>query len=92
MDLPFVLSQSTYVLSTEDFFSKDGDGTQGAQPNHLPLGLIRCDLPVMRKCWDGNKMQVLQKRRGPLSFCPGEWSSVPHCGKEGGGKWGTEAQ
>lgn len=46
--LLFTLSQSTYLLSTDDFFSKDGGGggTEGAGPNRHPPGLIGRDITL----------------------------------------------
>lgn len=91
--LLFVLSQSTYLLSTDDFFSKDGGGggTEGAPPNRHPLGLIGRDITLSRaEAVTVTKCRATEDER-PSAILPREWSSGQQCGKEGGGKRGTEA-
>lgn len=39
----------------------------------------------------GDKIQVLQKMKGPMSLGTEEWPSAQQCGKGGGGKRGTGA-
>lgn len=82
-----------YLLSTDSFLGKD----EAAQGQFLLSQTTALWAPsgwhhdVMSKSFNGDKIQVLQKMKGPKPFCTKEWPSVQQWRKEGGGRKGTEA-